>query len=108
MKRRGGHRSRIDWGGDGAPSVGDVVRRVSGKGYVIGYWRVTSVRLVRNRNPLPEGVSARYALVADFISSNHPGIAVDWTMTDYPRRQKPKLDPSTDRFSPLLHAGAHE
>lgn len=103
--RRTGPAWNLDWAGDGAPEVGHVVRRVRTDATVAGFWRLTSVRLVRNRKPLPEGYVARYRIGVEFVGKirrdlHIAGIGVDWTMYDHPRKPKPSIDHA--RFSPLL------
>lgn len=95
MRRHAGPCWMVNWTGDDAPAAGQLVRRVVGD-TVRGYYRVDDVRLVRNRKPLPDGCSARYAVRFSFISEHRPG-PVDWTLTF---RRKPT--PPPDRFSPLL------
>jgi len=101
--RRAGTTWTLDWAGKRQPEVGHVVRRVREDATVAGFWRLTSVRLVRNRKPLPDGYVARYRVGVQFVAkARHElhGISVDWTMYDHPRKPKPSI--AQDRFSPLL------
>lgn len=98
MKARRGTRWRVDWRGGAAPEAGQLVRHVTPTGRC-GYFRVTSVRVVRNRNQLPEGCECRYAIGVDRLGDKPAGEAVAWTCHAYARRPK-SLE--TDRWSPLL------
>lgn len=100
--RRAGTTWTLDWAGESSPEVGHVVRRVRSNGIVAGFWRLTSVRLVRNRKPLPEGYVARYRIGVEFVAKKRSDLRgdVNWTMYDHPAKPKPSI--THDRFSPLL------
>ena len=101
--RRPGTVWTVDWAGRPAagPEVGHLVRHISARGIVTGFFRVTSVRQVNVRKPLPEGYSARYRVGASRVGDRRPeGEAWDWTLTAFPRKPKPPID--KDPFSPLL------
>jgi hypothetical protein len=80
---------------DPAPEVGNVVRHVGSNARVLGYLRVVSVRRVKVR--VSRGEHARWALGMERLAER-PREGVSWTMTDRPRKPKPKVD----RWSPLL------
>lgn len=100
--RRRGTTWTLDWAGESPPEVGHVVRRVRDNGIVAGFWRLTSVRLVRNRKPLPEGYVARYRIGVEFVAKKRGDLqgGVNWTMYDHPAKPRPSI--THDRFSPLL------
>lgn len=106
MKRGRSKQWTVDWGAEGsgpsAPEVGHVAHRFTATGACGGYWRITSVRQVKVRKPLPARFGARYRIGIEEVGEPE---MVSWTMHDHPRR--PRLpsalpDPSNDRFSPLL------
>jgi hypothetical protein len=110
---RRGKQWTVDWGAEGggpsSPAVGHIVHRITPTEACGGYWRVTSVRQVKVRKPLPPIYAARYRIGIEEIGEPE---RVDWTMRDHPRRPKPRpfppmrgrlpADPSRDPFSPLL------
>ncbi|OOG61410.1 hypothetical protein B0E46_15640 [Rhodanobacter sp. B04] len=106
--RRGHARWRIDWSGEGSPEPGHLVRHVTPGGRV-SYARVRSVRVIRNRMPLPNGATCRYSVAVQRLDEK-PVDPVDWTCHVYasPKR-RPRLadsfgsaDPAIDPWSPLL------
>lgn len=104
--RRAGTTWTLDWAGGAEPTVGQVIRCCRADGIVKGYWRLTSVRLVKHRKPLPDGYIARYRIGVRFVSNDiHEvrrltGAGAAWTLYEHPRKPKPTI--AHDPFSPLL------
>lgn len=101
MKRKG-TRWRVDWFGQGnSPEPGQLVMHVS-PGGTESFARVTSVRVVANRSPLPAGASCRYLVSVDRIAPV-PRDQVVWVCHGYARQRATRdHDPSNDPMSPLL------
>jgi hypothetical protein len=95
---RGQTRWRIDWRGEGSPEVGHLVRYVTPTSQC-SYARVTSVRVIRNRNPLPPDVLCRYAVTVRRFDDKPAGEAVSWTCYAH---AKPKRKPLPIDVNPWL------
>jgi hypothetical protein len=78
---------------DPEPTPGNVVRHVSSKNIVLGYWRVVTARRVKVR--VSRGENSRWLLGIDRLDGKPPE-GVTFTVWDNPRK------PRVDRFSPLL------
>ena len=96
---RGTSKWTVDWAGPPyGPQVGHVVRRFTPTSQDAGFYRVTAVREIRTRKPLPHPHTARYAVQATYIG--HESRRSDWTL--YTVRAPKLRSPERDRFSPLL------
>ena len=91
----------VDWRGEGAPNSGDVIRYVTPTG-VCTFARVASVRVVKNRNALADGVTCRYAMGIERLTGRPVGSTVAWTL--YAQGRKCEFFKRSNRFSPLLDA----
>lgn len=80
---------RVDWKGEHEPEPGQLVRFVTPTGKA-SYHRVTGVRVVMNRNPLPEGVTCRYAVKSIRLDGKPLSELASWTCFSY---SKPKTMP---------------
>ena len=92
---------RVDWGPDGSPEVGQLVRSLSPRGEAT-FARLLAVRVVKTRKPLPDWYVCRYALVVERLPEKPADEPVAWTFHAYGRSKPTVKDPALDRWSPLL------
>lgn len=86
--RRGRSKAwRVNWPVNrAAPNVGDVVHRFTPTQQDAGYYKVTSVRVIDHRKPLPPGFDTAYRVGYEYIGDEHR--PANWCLYEHARPAK--------------------